>query len=73
LYGRFKEQPAPTNLAAYKPTIDLALKCFGEDRLICRSDWPVVVGDVWILTGSTTVSSELVGDLWTPASQVASP
>ena len=41
LYGRFKEQPAPTHLAAYKPTIDLALECFGEDRLIYGSDWPV--------------------------------
>ncbi len=41
LYGRFKERPAPTNLAAYKPTIHLALECFGEDRLIYGSDWPV--------------------------------
>ena len=41
LYGRFKEQPAPTNPAAYRPTIDFALKCFGEDRLIYGSDWPV--------------------------------
>ena len=41
LYGRFTEQPAPENLAAYKPTIDLALECFGKDRLIYGSDWPV--------------------------------
>jgi predicted TIM-barrel fold metal-dependent hydrolase len=41
LYGRFKQQPAPTDLAAYKPIIDLALECFGEDRLIYGSDWPV--------------------------------
>ena len=38
---RFKEQPAPENLATYKPTIDLALECFGQDRLIYGSDWPV--------------------------------
>jgi len=41
LYGRFKQQPAPKNLAAYKPTIDLALQTFGENRLIYGSDWPV--------------------------------
>ncbi len=41
LYGRFNTQPAPQDLAAYKPTIDLALECFGEDRLIYGSDWPV--------------------------------
>ena len=41
LYGRFSEQPAPKELTAYRPTIDLALECFGEDRLIYGSDWPV--------------------------------
>ena len=41
LYGRFQEPPAPTNITAYRRTIDLALKCFGEDRLIYGSDWPV--------------------------------
>lgn len=41
LCGRFKQQPAPQDVATYKPTIDLALECFGEDRLVYGSDWPV--------------------------------
>lgn len=41
LYGRFKEQPAPKELAPYKEVLDLAWECFGEDRLIFGSDWPV--------------------------------
>ena len=41
LYGRYKEQPAPQCLDAYKPIIDLAMECFGEDRLVYGSDWPV--------------------------------
>lgn len=41
LYGRFRTQPAPKDLASYKPVIDLALKCFGEDRVVYGSDWPV--------------------------------
>lgn len=41
LYGRFKEQPASKELAAYTEVMDLAWKCFGEDRLIYGSDWPV--------------------------------
>ncbi len=41
LYGRFRKQPAPKDLSMYKPTIDLAMECFGEDRLIYGSDWPV--------------------------------
>jgi len=41
LYGRFKEQPAPKELAPYSEVLDLAWECFGEDRLIFGSDWPV--------------------------------
>ena len=41
LYGRFQPQPAPQDLATYRPTIDIALQAFGADRLIYGSDWPV--------------------------------
>lgn len=41
LYGRWEQQPAPQNLAPYTPVLDLAFDCFGEDRLIFGSDWPV--------------------------------
>ena len=41
LYGRFSKQPAPKDLATYKPVIDLALEAFGENRVIYGSDWPV--------------------------------
>lgn len=41
LYGRFRKQPAPMDLTTYKPTMDLAMKWFGEDRLVYGSDWPV--------------------------------
>lgn len=41
LFGRVKSQPAPINLTFYKPILDLALECFGEDRIIFGSDWPV--------------------------------
>ncbi|QTN31358.1 amidohydrolase family protein [Akkermansiaceae bacterium] len=41
LYGRVAEQPAPTDLAFYKPVLDLAFDAFGEHRLIYGSDWPV--------------------------------
>ena len=41
LYGRVKQQPAPKELSFYKPVLDLAFECFGEDRLIYGSDWPV--------------------------------
>lgn len=41
LYGRFKEQPAPKELAPYREVLDLAWECFGEDRLVYGSDWPV--------------------------------
>ncbi len=41
LYGRFKEQPAPKELAPYTEVLDFAWECFGEDRLIFGSDWPV--------------------------------
>ena len=41
LFGRVKEQPAPRDIRFYTPVIDLAFECFGEDRLIYGSDWPV--------------------------------
>jgi L-fuconolactonase len=41
LYGRVEKQPAPKDLAFYRPILDLAFDCFGEDRLIFGSDWPV--------------------------------
>lgn len=41
LYGRVEKQPAPQDIAFYSPVLDLAFDCFGEDRLIFGSDWPV--------------------------------
>lgn len=34
-------QPAPTDLAFYRPTLDILWDTFGEDRLIYGSNWPV--------------------------------
>lgn len=41
LFGRVKQQPAPRDLAFYQPLLDLVYDCFGEDRLVFGSDWPV--------------------------------
>jgi len=41
LYGRAKKQPAPRNIAFYQEVLDLAWECYGEDRLVYGSDWPV--------------------------------
>ena len=41
LYGRVKKQPAPQDIEFYRPVLDLAFECFGEDRLVFGSDWPV--------------------------------
>jgi len=41
LYGRSKQQPATQDIAYYTPVIDLVFECFGEDRLVFGSDWPV--------------------------------
>jgi predicted TIM-barrel fold metal-dependent hydrolase len=41
LFGRVKQQPAPTELKFYQPILDLAYESFGPDRLIYGSDWPV--------------------------------
>jgi L-fuconolactonase len=41
LYGRVVKQPAPKDLAFYRPILDLAYECFGEDRIVFGSDWPV--------------------------------
>lgn len=41
LFGRVAEQPAPKDLAFYKPVMDLAFESYGEERLVYGSDWPV--------------------------------
>jgi len=41
LFGRVADQPAPKDIAFYTPILDLAFECFGEDRLVYGSDWPV--------------------------------
>ncbi|MGL6097140.1 MAG: sulfatase-like hydrolase/transferase [Fimbriiglobus sp.] len=41
LFGRVKKQPAPRDIAVYRPVLDLAVEAFGEDRLVFGSDWPV--------------------------------
>ncbi|MEZ4859804.1 MAG: amidohydrolase family protein [Caldilineaceae bacterium] len=34
-------QPAPADVNFYRPTLDLLWECFGEDRLLYGSNWPV--------------------------------
>ena len=41
LFGRSEKQPASKELDFYRPIMDLAYECFGEDRLIYGSDYPV--------------------------------
>ncbi len=41
LYGRVEKQPAPKDIAFYRPILDLTYECFGQDRIIFGSDWPV--------------------------------
>ncbi len=41
LYGRVKQRPAPSSIDFYRPILDLVVDCFGEDRLVYGSDWPV--------------------------------
>lgn len=41
LYGRVNQTPAPKNIEFYQPVLDLVWDCFGENRLIYGSDWPV--------------------------------
>lgn len=41
LFGRVDQKPAPQDIRFYKPVLDLVFDCFGEDRLIYGSDWPV--------------------------------
>jgi len=36
-------KPAPKELAHYAPVLDLLWECFGEDRLIYGSNWPVTL------------------------------
>lgn len=35
--------PSPTDVAFYKPTLDVLYEAFGEDRLIYGSNWPVTM------------------------------
>ena len=41
LYGRSAKQPAPQAIEFYEPGIDVVFDCFGEDRVVFGSDWPV--------------------------------
>lgn len=41
LYGRVKKQPAPQEIGFYKEVLDLSWECYGEDRIVYGSDWPV--------------------------------
>jgi predicted TIM-barrel fold metal-dependent hydrolase len=41
LYGRSAKQPAPQTIEFYEPALDMAFACFGEDRVVFGSDWPV--------------------------------
>jgi predicted TIM-barrel fold metal-dependent hydrolase len=41
LFGRVKKQPAPQDPKYYEEILDLSFECFGEDRLVFGSDWPV--------------------------------
>jgi predicted TIM-barrel fold metal-dependent hydrolase len=41
LYGRVKKQPAPQDINFYKEVLDLSWECYGEDRIVYGSDWPV--------------------------------
>lgn len=61
LFGRFKKQPAPTDLKYYKEAIDLAVDTFGIDRLVYSSDWPVTE-----LTGDYTSVVKLTKSYFMP-------
>ena len=41
LFGRVENQPAPKDIAFYSPALDVVFECFGEDRVVYGSDWPV--------------------------------
>lgn len=41
LFQRSNQQPAPKDLAYYKPILDVIWDAFGEDRLVYGSNWPV--------------------------------
>ncbi len=41
LFGRFQNQPAPKEIGPYQEILDLCWECYGEDRIIFGSDWPV--------------------------------
>lgn len=41
LFGRSQRQPAPHDVNHYKAALDHVFDCFGEDRLVFGSDWPV--------------------------------
>jgi predicted TIM-barrel fold metal-dependent hydrolase len=41
LYGRSAKQPAPRAIEFYEPALDVVFDCFGDDRVVFGSDWPV--------------------------------
>ncbi len=41
LFQQSHQQPSPTDLEFYKPTLDVLTNAFGADRLIYGSNWPV--------------------------------
>ena len=41
-FQRANTKPAPQNLSFYKPCLDHIVECFGEDRLVYGSNWPVL-------------------------------
>jgi predicted TIM-barrel fold metal-dependent hydrolase len=45
--ARQVEGKVPTDLAVYKPRLDMIWDIFGEDRLVYGSDWPNSAGN-WV-------------------------
>ena len=41
LVEQTSQRPAPQNVDFYRPMLDLLWNCFGEDRLLYGSNWPV--------------------------------
>ncbi|MCA9212359.1 MAG: amidohydrolase family protein [Planctomycetales bacterium] len=43
LFQQSHRSPSPTDVAFYKPTLDVLTNEFGEDRLVYGSNWPVTM------------------------------
>lgn len=43
LFQQSHQQPSPTNVDFYRPTLDVLTEAFGEGRLIYGSNWPVTM------------------------------